>query len=318
MPTQHDLAAAKQDIDQGRPDYARKTLWRLIHAVNTPPAARAAAFVLLADTYLTNAEKRACYGQALQLYPAHPDALRGLSKVALPPGPAARPTVAPPPPPPQNRPVLAEYYQVVGVLNGPNGAGSGFFVSQDGLVATTRHVVGGTEQVTIEITPTQRFQGIVVWSSPQYDLALVAIPLTIQSLMPMHHQTVPIAHEQLSVYTYQNDILYARLDQPITPPPAGWFATDLKVIWDAGGSPLLNRSNAVVGMLTRNCSRQSPELFAVSVQVILDAVHAYEEDKKDGLPRRYCTACGQRPWADLAHIYCPLCGTSFSEDWLNR
>lgn len=318
MDIRRTLEAALIDIREGRQDYARRNLWALIRQNGVSAAYRADAFVALAQTYFTQAEKRACYGEALLHAPGHPEAVRGLGQLAMPPAPAAKPGIKPPPPPPSNRPELVEFFPVVGVIVRPDHIGSGFFVSADGLLATTRHVVEACEKVTVELAPQRQVVGEVVWSSPALDLALVKTPYNVQSLLALNPAASVMPGQPLSIHTYQQEVLYAQLRQSGRVLPPEWFPTDLSAVWDAGGGPILNRDNAVVGMLTRNCSRTTPHVYALGLRAILEAVKLYQTQATDGLQRRYCPSCGQRGWKDAAEVACPLCGSAFSEDWLRR
>ncbi|MCU0464620.1 MAG: serine protease [Anaerolineae bacterium] len=318
MDIRRTLEAALIDIREGRQDYARRNLWALIRQNGVSAAYRADAFVALAQTYFTQAEKRACYGEALLHTSGHPEAVRGLTQLAMPPAPVAKPGIKPPPPPPSNRPELVDFFPVVGVLDGPHGPGSGFFVSADGLIATTRYVIESCVAVTVELAPQRRVRGEVVWSSPTLDLALVETPYHVRSLLSLNAAAIPLPDQPLSIHTYQQEVLYARLRQSGRVLPPDWFPTDLSAVWDAGGGPILNRDNAVVGMLTRNCSRTTPHVYALTLRAILEAVRLYQTQATDGLQRRYCPSCGQRGWKDAAEVACPLCGSAFSEDWLRR
>jgi hypothetical protein len=316
MDAQRELDQANIDAREGRPEYARQRLWALLAKVGLPKELRAYAFVILADTYLTQAEKRACYSEALVLLPGHVEALRGLGQVALPPPPNKKPAIAPPPPP-SHRPDLVDFFPVVGILDGPEGIGSAFFISRDGLLATTRHVVGGCETVTVELAEGRRVKGTIVWSSPSLDLALIETPYTVHSLMTLT-SPAPMPDQPLTVHSYRQDLLYTKLRQTVRTISEGWFPTDLTGLWDEGGGPILNRDNAVVGMVTRNCSRSTPHVYALSLSIILEAAKRYQAQVTEGLPRRYCSACGQRSWRDAAQTVCLHCGTSFSEDWMRR
>jgi serine protease Do len=53
--------------------------------------------------------------------------------------------------------------------------GSGFIISQDGLVLTNDHVVQGAEKITVILSDGRNFTGRIIGSHPQYDLAIVKI-----------------------------------------------------------------------------------------------------------------------------------------------
>jgi len=53
--------------------------------------------------------------------------------------------------------------------------GSGFIISKDGYVLTNEHVVHGADKITVILPDGRSFQGKLVGSHPQYDLAIVKI-----------------------------------------------------------------------------------------------------------------------------------------------
>ena len=53
--------------------------------------------------------------------------------------------------------------------------GSGFIISPNGYVLTNEHVVRGAEKITVILSDGRRFEGKVLGSHPQYDLAVVKI-----------------------------------------------------------------------------------------------------------------------------------------------
>ena len=63
--------------------------------------------------------------------------------------------------------------QIVGIRGGPNGPGSGFFLTASGIIVTTRFVVGGNESATVEFEPGHQLEARVVRSFPDIDVALL-------------------------------------------------------------------------------------------------------------------------------------------------
>jgi len=55
------------------------------------------------------------------------------------------------------------------------GLGSGFLMSKDGYILTNSHVVQGARQIKVTLTDGRQFEGKVVGSDPNYDLAVVRI-----------------------------------------------------------------------------------------------------------------------------------------------
>jgi S1-C subfamily serine protease len=58
------------------------------------------------------------------------------------------------------------------------GAGSGIVLSEDGLVLTNAHVIGGSSDITVVLFDGTRHQATLVGSFPADDLALVQVPAT--------------------------------------------------------------------------------------------------------------------------------------------
>jgi serine protease Do len=55
------------------------------------------------------------------------------------------------------------------------GLGSGFIVSQDGLILTNAHVVDNATEVTVKLTDRREFKAKVLGSDPQTDIAVIRI-----------------------------------------------------------------------------------------------------------------------------------------------
>jgi serine protease Do len=62
-----------------------------------------------------------------------------------------------------------------GMFGTAAGMGSGFIISADGLVVTNHHVVAGNEKLEVHLPDGRRFEGTVVGSDPQTDVAVVRL-----------------------------------------------------------------------------------------------------------------------------------------------
>jgi hypothetical protein len=145
---------------------------------------------------------------------------------------------------------------------------------------------------------------------------VIDTPFTVSSLLNLQPEAAVLPDQNLTAHTYSQAPIYGHGRVPPRNMPEGWFATDMEAVWDAGGGPVTNRDNAVVGMLTRNCSRNSPAVFALSLALITMHAQRTESRLADGLPRRYCPSCGQPAWSELNAQFCHHCGAAFSEDWM--
>lgn len=68
---------------------------------------------------------------------------------------------------------------------GPTSSGSGFFVSEDGLVLTNAHVVANAINVTVKLGDGRQYKGVVVDIDPIKDLAAIRLHASQVSMMMM-------------------------------------------------------------------------------------------------------------------------------------
>lgn len=283
-----------------------------------PPPARALAYLWLAETQDDPQAKRACYTQALALDPTNVEAQQRLAALTQsPPAPAASPPPSPPvtsvaAQPPMSQPAqpqainIADY--VVRVTGGPNGVGTGFFVTQDGLLVTTRHVVGGLERLTVELPVGSQLPATVVRSYPELDLAILHVEHRLGGLLPVT-QAQTIADEQpLFIITYSGDVIPFEQRPTRRAMPDYWIPTSLTRIPDAGGSPIFDNRNYLVGMMTRNTSRASNHAFGIHIAAIRRCVDTFVQAIR-AERRVYCPHCGGISRAVAAgYYYCEICG----------
>lgn len=223
----------------------------------------------------------------------------------LPPRRPSQPTGTSP-----NAPAL---YRTVGILDGPNGPGTAFFISRDGLLATTRLVVGGLEQVTVELEAGRRFPAHVVRTFPEFDLAFVDTGVPVQQLLPPTPTPFLAENSALTAYAHNGRVMagHRRAMQPMPPDSQQyWFPTTITEVADVGGSPVFDQRNFLVGMLTRNVSRLSAHVFGLHISTIHQLMEAYLQDISEVLRRVYCPSCGYLSRAGaIGGYYCETCGS---------
>ncbi|MBZ0279792.1 MAG: hypothetical protein K8L97_03560 [Anaerolineae bacterium] len=199
-------------------------------------------------------------------------------------------------------------YHMAAVIGGPNGTGTAFFVAREGLLATTRYVVGGMEHVTIELQAGRQLQGYVVRSYPEADLAFIYIEHQVNDLIPV----TPIPNlpddAPLTVVSYNGAITRGarRATRRVIPPH--WFPTDIGSLPDAGGAPILDQHQYLVGMITRNTASTSEFVYGLHVNAIRNYVEIFRQEMLEG-GRTYCLHCGSASRAVAAGgYYCEACG----------
>src|SRR5262249_45339335 len=140
--------------------------------------------------------------------------------------------------------------QVARILGGPNGTGTAFFVSQEGILATTRYVVGGLEQVTVEMHNGRQVPGQGGRAYIDLDLTLVHVGHQPSSLLPVTSQSRIAEEAKLTAVTYDGDEIRTS-ERPTHRVLADhWIPTMATRLLDAGGNPIFDEKNYLVGMMT--------------------------------------------------------------------
>lgn len=267
---------------------------------------RATAYVWLAETSDDPASKRSYYAAALQH--ARDPGLNAEIRARLSALTAPMPSVMPPSSlPPAETPAPSANVNVAlmvaRVLDGAHGAGTAVFL--DGMWVTTRHVVGGAERLTVELHQHGQIAAAVAVSSPEHDLALLIIGHTPPGALPT--AALPEDRETpLVALAFDGTATYGAYRPTRRTMAAHWLPTDIKALPDAGGDPLFDDANRLVGIMTVNTARSADHLFAVTVDAARRLIAAYRQSGGAGV---YCPACGSRSAALAAgYAYCERCG----------
>lgn len=199
-------------------------------------------------------------------------------------------------------------HHITTVIDGPNGPGTAFFVARDGLLATTRYVVGGQDRVVIELATGRQLDAFVVRSYPEFDLAFIYVEQQVTDLMPLS-QLPNVAEESfITLIGPRGGIVRGRRRATKNVPKLGWIPTDFTELPDAGGSPVLDDRQHLVGMMTRNTSSTSNYLYGLHISVIRSQVDLFRQEALEG-GRVYCVRCGSYSRALAAGgYYCETCG----------
>ncbi len=272
--------------------------------------------------------------------PAPPPTLPEAPQNPLVPAPPPAPIYVPsnPPPPPQSTPFIQEPppieangpemqrsptgtlrpqhrprsdHHIVGIQGGPNGNGSGFFLTTSGIIVTTRYVVGANEKVTIELEPGNQMEARVVRSFPAIDVALLYSGHGVQELLPnTMFDTIP-ENAAVFVMPYQSRRVDGRRRETGRILAEHLFPTDIVQLPDAGGGPVFNHQRQeVVGMITRNVSSSSAYVYGVNYSAIKRCLDRYNYELQQVAERVYCASCGYASAAGtVGGFYCEVCGT---------
>ena len=274
------------------------------------PEVRAIAYLWLAETQTDPQQKRVYYGEALAADPSNAEARQRLATLLTAQLPAAPASAT------QTQQVAAVGVpsggvniadHVAHIIGGPNGASTAFFVAP-GVLATTRFVVGGLQQVTVELHLGQQLTGYVVRAFTDLDLTLIRVEHDPGSLLPITPLPRVPDNAPLTIVTYEGEIVRSAQRPTHRVMAAHWIPTTATRLIDAGGDPIFDDKNYLVGMMTKNTSRTSGHMFGVHVAAIRRMVDQYTREAQ-AEKRIYCPDCGNASRAAGAgFFYCEQCG----------
>lgn len=205
-------------------------------------------------------------------------------------------------------PSASANYRIAAVIGGPNGPGTAFFIAREGLLATTRYVVGGLNQVTIQLETGKQLDGYVIRAFPEVDLAFIYVEQTTNDLIPF--SPLPSVQDDVPLTVVSANGQTARGKQRKTKRQLApqWFPTDIIGLPDAGGCPVLDDKHYLVGMITRNTTSTSSYVHGLNINTIRQYVEMLRQETTSGA-RIYCPSCGYYSQAPAAGgYYCELCG----------
>jgi serine protease Do len=161
--------------------------------------------------------------------------------------------------------------------------GSGFFVSEDGLVLTNAHVVGDAQAVEVVLIDGRRFSGRVIQRADQrIDLALVKVPVTgvrplaldALSEVRVGSFAASVGHGEGAIWTFNSgmitNIYPVGAEHPV-------LQTQIPLNPGNSGGPLLNRHGRVIGIVTAGIRESNSINFAIRADVAARSIDALAE-----------------------------------------
>lgn len=177
------------------------------------------------------------------------------------------------------------------------GAGSGFFISQDGLIVTNKHVVSSSQaSYTVITSDGKKFDAKVLAQDPANDLAIVKIDiknapflkLADSSRLQVGQHVIAIGN---SLGQYQNTVtsgIISGIGRSITAGSdvggsenlSGVIQTDAAINPGNSGGPLLNIAGEVVGINTAIDQQGQLVGFAIPANEVSKALASYQKNGK--------------------------------------
>jgi len=207
--------------------------------------------------------------------------------------------------------VIEKFKDVVVSIATPNGAGTGFYLKNEGIIITNFHVISGVKEVIISGVNKEKVLAKVLYSDPMYDLAFIeandvnisGVELT-GSNVNEGEQIIAIGHPYGLKYTVtqgivskaerlHNNINYIQLDAAINP--------------GNSGGPSINENGEIVGVNTFIIAGGNNLGFALPVSYLKEAITEFKNLKEQVSIR--CHSCSTVLLeADIEGKYCNNCG----------
>jgi serine protease Do len=157
------------------------------------------------------------------------------------------------------------------------GAGSGFIISQDGLILTNNHVMEGAKEVTVTLATKEEYPAKVIGRDPKTDIALLKIepkrslPVTVlgdSDRLRVGEWVVAIGNPFGLNNTVTAGIVSAKGRVIGAGPYDDFIQTDASINPGNSGGPLFNLQGEVVGINTAIIPNGQGIGFAVPVNLV--------------------------------------------------
>lgn len=145
-------------------------------------------------------------------------------------------------------------------------------------------------------------------SYPEYDLAFIYIQQPVNDLMPTSQAINVVEEARLTALCANGTVIQGKRRSTKRLIAAQWFPTDITELPDAGGEPILDERNTIVGMMTRNTASTSAYIYGLNINTIRTQLELFRQETTEG-QRAYCRHCGHTSKALAAGgYYCEKCG----------
>jgi serine protease Do len=181
--------------------------------------------------------------------------------------------------------VVEKSKPAVVLLRSPRGQGSGFFISDTGVIATNAHVAKGQEALTAILPTGQQLEAKVVYIDPDIDFALVKAEgsgfphLTLADLATVRQgqAVIAIGNPGYGIPFSVTKGIVSAIGQKTDAARGTWIQTDAAINPGNSGGPLLNGYGEVVGMNTSRVVRMGFQSisFALSATDLLEVLQRF-------------------------------------------
>jgi len=199
-------------------------------------------------------------------------------------------------------------------IESENGSGSGVFVSDNGIIATNRHVVGKEKKVIIRLSDSNEIDGKVIRSFNPPDLAFIKVNMSkhTKAYCRLNHQSkegqiVFAMGSPLALHNSITDGIVSSVGRLLG--KQKYIQHNAAINEGNSGGPLLNEQGEVVGLNTLSRKEAQGIYFAIHAKIVNEKLNSIT-NLDDNIV--YCNICGYSSKADSK--YCENCGVNFNKD----
>ena len=170
-------------------------------------------------------------------------------------------------------------------LQGAQKSGSGFFVTETGVIATNAHVARDESSLVTVLSDGQHLEGKIVYIDEDLDIALVKVSGEgFPHLMLAAAETVQQGESVLAIGSPGDAMPFSMTKGIVSAVgkfkeagPGTWVQTDAPINPGNSGGPLVNLHGEVVGLNTLKLIKKNTTgiAFALSASNLLDVLHRF-------------------------------------------
>jgi len=171
------------------------------------------------------------------------------------------------------------------LLRRPDGHGSGFFITETGVIVTNAHVAEGQQTLIAEMSTGEKLVAEVVYVDPEKDVALVKVggigfphlPLANLATVQQGQTVVALGNPGLGLPFSATRGIVSAVGQSDGNGKGTWIQTDAAINPGNSGGPLLNSHAEVVGINTQKVLEKGFQGigFALSSNDLIEVLHRF-------------------------------------------
>lgn len=170
-------------------------------------------------------------------------------------------------------------------LQGLKKMGSGFFVTETGVIATNAHVAREEESLLVLLSNGQQLEGKVVYVDAELDVALIKVPGEEFPYLPLARADAVRQGESVVAIGNPGDAMQFSMTKGIVSAvgkfasagPGTWVQTDAPINPGNSGGPLINMRGEVIGINTQKLIKKNVTGigFALSASDLLSVLRRF-------------------------------------------